>query len=87
MRHSSSPTAPDLEAQLDDTLDSVAADGTPVFEMAAHVTTRPMAGDEQGAGEGDEHSSEGDDPHIWFDPTLIVEALPELGRRPGRRRR
>ena len=78
-----------LEAQLHDTLDSVVGDGTPVIEMAEHVTTRPM----EGGGEdtatdetvGDEHADEeghdheGDDPHIWFDPTLIIEGLPALG--------
>ena len=78
-----------LEAQLHDTLDSVADDGTPVIEMAEHVTTRPMegggadtatdetVGDEHADEEG--HDQDGDDPHIWFDPTLIIEGLPALG--------
>lgn len=71
----------DLEAQLRDTLDSVAGDGTVVFEVADHVTTRPVAahnaedpGDAEDAGE---HG--GDDPHVWFDPTLVIDALPALG--------
>ena len=79
----------DLEAPLDDTLDTVAADGTTVFEVAEHVTTRPM-GDEAHEDEAehededededeDERSHDGDDPHIWFDPTLVIEALPSLG--------
>lgn len=62
-----------LEEQLHDTLDAVADDGTPTFEVAAHVTTRPMGGSDG----HDEHG--GDDPHVWFDPTLVVEALPALG--------
>jgi len=87
----------DLEAQLHDTLESVAGDGVPVFEVAEHVTTRPMGGDEEHA-EGEEHADEtvadgtdehadeedahdheGDDPHVWFDPTLVIEGLPALG--------
>jgi zinc/manganese transport system substrate-binding protein len=55
----------DLEAQLHDTLETVADDGTPVFEVAAHVSTRPLG--------------DGDDPHVWFDPTLVAAALPALG--------
>ena len=81
----------DLEAQLHDTLGTVADDGTIVFEVAAHVTTRPMGdeahededeGDheEEGDDEGEHGDShEGDDPHVWFDPTLVAEALPALG--------
>jgi zinc/manganese transport system substrate-binding protein len=75
----------DLEAQLHDTLETVADDGTTVFEVAEHVTTRPM-GDEAHEAEGEhedeadaEHSHDGDDPHIWFDPALVIEALPSLG--------
>jgi zinc/manganese transport system substrate-binding protein len=44
-----------LEALLDDTLDAVADDGTPVVRVFGHV-------------------AEGDDPHVWFDPTLVAEA-------------
>jgi zinc/manganese transport system substrate-binding protein len=89
----------DLEAQLHDTLDTVADDGTTVFEVAEHVTTRPMGGeahedetdhadetehteetDHEEEGEDEHgHSHEGNDPHIWFDPTLVIEALPALG--------
>lgn len=70
----------DLEAQLPDILDSVASDGTAVLEMVEHVTTRPMErSDEHAEGEEDSNGHEGDDPHIWFDPTLIIEGLPGLG--------
>jgi zinc/manganese transport system substrate-binding protein len=73
-----------LEAQLHDTLDTVAHDGTAVFEMTDHVTTRPMAGSDEAEHEGTDdedadHAHDGDDPHIWFDPTLVIEALPALG--------
>jgi zinc/manganese transport system substrate-binding protein len=74
----------DLEAQLHDTLETVADDGTPVFEVAEHVTTRPM-GEEAHEDEAEheetdaEHEDGGDDPHVWFDPTLVIEALPSLG--------
>jgi zinc/manganese transport system substrate-binding protein len=44
-----------LEELLDDTLDAVADDGTPVVRVFDRV-----------AG--------GDDPHVWFDPTLVADA-------------
>ncbi len=69
----------ELEAQLHDTLDSVADDGTSVIEMAEHVTTRPMEGGGEDVEGEESHDHEGDDPHIWFDPTLIIEGLPALG--------
>lgn len=82
----------DLEAQLHDTLETIADDGTPVFEVADNVTTRRMDGaaepdDQATDGEAthdeatddeDDHAHEGADPHVWFDPTLVVEALPPL---------
>jgi zinc/manganese transport system substrate-binding protein len=35
--------------------------------------------DEEHATEGtDDHEHEGDDPHVWFDPTLVVEAAPVI---------
>ena len=49
-----------LEALLDDTLDAVADDGTPVLTIFEHV-------------------DDGDDPHVWFDPTLVIEAAPVIG--------
>jgi zinc/manganese transport system substrate-binding protein len=64
-----------LEATLQDTLEAVAGDGTPVLEVVDHVTTAPI--DEQAAEE--EPDDDGDDPHVWFDPTLVIEVLPALG--------
>jgi zinc/manganese transport system substrate-binding protein len=67
-----------LESLLTDTLDAVADDGTPVYAVADHVTLSPMgAADSTPSGDaGDDES--GDDPHIWFDPTLVASALPSL---------
>ena len=48
-----------LEEQLDDTLDAVVGEGTPVLVVFDLV-------------------GEGDDPHLWFDPTLVVEAAPAI---------
>lgn len=78
----------DLEELLADTLDQVAASGTPVFEVGEHVDTIPA-----GAATDDEHTDEhadetvpdadhghdGADPHVWFDPTRVAAALPALG--------
>ncbi len=49
-----------LEAQLDDTLDAVADEGTPVLTIF-------------------DHAGDGDDPHLWFDPTLVADAAPVIG--------
>jgi ABC-type Zn uptake system ZnuABC Zn-binding protein ZnuA len=82
-----------LEAQLADTLQTVADDGTPLLELADHVTTAAPHGDDEPdepdeSDEPDEHDDpaadeghdhDGADPHIWFDPTLVIEALPALG--------
>src|SRR4051794_26335303 len=63
-----------LESLLADTLDAVAADGTPVYAVADHVTLSPV-----GAADGTTvDSGGGDDPHIWFDPTLVITALASL---------
>jgi zinc/manganese transport system substrate-binding protein len=77
----------DLEAHLHDMLETVADDGTPVFEVVEHVTTRPrsddVAADHEDENEGDDNEGAGehagDDPHVWFDPTLVIEAVPSLG--------
>lgn len=78
-----------LEAGLADTLDAVAAEGTPVFVMTDLVDTLPFGDDHEGQVDGDDHDGEvesvdddhgheGDDPHVWHDPTRVVEALPAL---------
>ena len=80
-----------LEELLHDTLDAVAGEGVTVLEVFDHVTTAPLdhadedehtedslEGDEH-AEDSDEHEHSGDDPHVWFDPTLVVEAAPAVG--------
>lgn len=54
-----------LEEGLEDTLVSVEAAGTPVIRLTDHVDIIAS-------------SSSGPDPHIWFDPTRISDALPVL---------
>ncbi|MGH9139181.1 MAG: metal ABC transporter substrate-binding protein [Acidimicrobiales bacterium] len=73
----------DLEEQLHDTLDVVADEGTPLLEVFDHVTTAALeeVPTEDGTGHAeDEHGEHGgDDPHVWFDPTLVIEAAPVIG--------
>ena len=66
-----------LEAGLDDTLAAVEDAGTPVLRLAEHVETLPVSSaDGHDAEPGDGH--EGDDPHIWFDPTRVSVAVGPL---------
>ena len=67
-----------LESLLTDTLDAVADDGTPVYAVADHVTLSPMGAADSTPSDDDSGDSGGDDPHIWFDPTLVAAALPSL---------
>jgi zinc/manganese transport system substrate-binding protein len=57
-----------LEESLEDTIDAAEQGGTPVFRFADHVT--PIDSDDP------EHVN--GDPHVWFDPTRVVAALPAL---------
>ena len=57
-----------LEESLEDTIDAAAQGGVPVFRFADHMT--PIASDDEEHGEGD--------PHVWFDPTRVLAALPAL---------
>ena len=54
-----------LEERLEDTLVSVEAAGTPVIRLTDHVDIIAS-------------SSSGPDPHVWFDPTRISDALSVL---------
>ncbi len=67
-----------LESLLTDTLDAVADDGTPVYAVADHVTLSPMGAADSTPSDDDSGDAGGDDPHIWFDPTLVAAALPSL---------
>ncbi len=82
-----------LEGRLEDTLEAVAASGTPVLEFAAVMDPIPFEGhddheDEMGH---DDHEDEGhddhhdhahgsEDPHVWMDPHRVAEALPVLAQ-------
>lgn len=74
-----------LEEGLEDTIASVEAAGTPVFWMGDYIETIDMA---EGADHAHEdhaekdgpagHAHEGADPHVWFDPVRVSNALPAL---------
>jgi zinc/manganese transport system substrate-binding protein len=81
-----------LEAGLQDTLESVEADGVPVFVAGDHVEVRPLTegpadGAEGGSSDADEHEGDEDashqhdegDPHLWQDPTRTSEVVTALG--------
>ncbi len=75
----------DLEEGLEDTIDAVEEAGTPVFHMADHIATIGFAPgmelehhDEEE--EEEEHGHGAEDPHVWFDPIRVADALPALSR-------
>ncbi len=49
-----------LEGGVDDLLDDVASDGTPVLKISDHLPTL------------------GEDPHVWWDPDGVRQALPAI---------
>jgi len=57
-----------LEESLEDTIDAAAEHGTPVFRFADQMA--PLASNDP------EHVN--GDPHVWFDPTRVSDALPAL---------
>ena len=59
-----------LEEGLEHTLEAVEVEGTPVFRMTDHIDTIASTSGANGSGS--------DDPHVWFDPIRVSEALPEL---------
>ncbi len=73
----------ELEKGLEDTLEAVSESGTPVFEFADGMDTIPFSfeGAQHGEDEGgDDGYGSGGDPHVWFDPHRVSEALPALAR-------
>ena len=85
----------ELEEGLEDTLEAVSESGTPVFEFADGMDTIPFSfagaqhGEEEEEEEEEGHDKDEDedeghgssaDPHVWFDPHRVSEALPELAR-------
>ncbi|MCQ3811246.1 MAG: metal ABC transporter substrate-binding protein [Acidimicrobiia bacterium] len=69
----------ELEEGLEDTLEAVEEAGTPVFHMADHIETIGFAPGMELEHEGEEEDEEehhgGDDPHVWFDPIRVADAL------------
>ena len=73
----------ELEEGLEDTLEAVEEAGTPVFHMADHIETIGFApgmeleheGEEEEEEEDEEEHHGGDDPHVWFDPIRVADAL------------
>lgn len=73
----------ELEEGLEDTLEAVQEAGTPVFHMADHIETIGFApgmeleheGEEEEEEEDEEEHHGGDDPHVWFDPIRVADAL------------
>ena len=76
----------ELEEGLEDTLEAVEEAGTPVFHMADHIETIGFApgmeleheGEEEEEEEDEEEHHGGDDPHVWFDPIRVADALVPL---------
>lgn len=82
-----------LEEGLGDTLESVEADGVPVFVAGDHVEVRPLSADAAlgaeggssdadrpaGGGDGASHDHDEGDPHLWQDPTRVAEVVAALG--------
>lgn len=80
-----------LEERLDDTISASAERGTQVFRFSDHIDDDARLdnadlhdhGDNHDHGDDEDHGDENhgghsDDPHIWFDPTLVASALPAL---------
>ena len=67
----------ELEKGLEDTLEAVSESGTPVFEFADGMDTIPFSFEGARHDENEGHGS-GGDPHVWFDPHRVSQALPAL---------
>lgn len=69
-----------LEQSLDDTIRAVENGGTPVLRIGEELDL-PSIADSDGDN-GDDHHHAGDtDPHIWFDPTIVAQAVPVIADR------
>ncbi|MEX2626556.1 MAG: metal ABC transporter substrate-binding protein [Ilumatobacteraceae bacterium] len=70
-----------LEESLVGTLETVAAEGVPVFEVADHVADPLESTEDEHDEHDDDHDDDhdGDDPHVWLDPARVAAALPVLG--------
>lgn len=70
-----------LEASMDDVIESAAAEGANILEVAEMVDPIPFGEEEEGEHEeeGPDHGEEGhvhdEDPHFWMDPLRVAEAV------------
>lgn len=79
----------ELEADLLDALRSAEDDGVPVLRVAEEVDPIPFSAvehghdqEEDGGTDGDDdHGDEALDPHFWFDPVRMAEAVSVIGER------
>ena len=77
-----------LEESLEDTIDAVEANGVRVLHVGEQLDTIPSAGrddedhESETDSEMDDHETDdhrdGDDPHVWWDPTRIAAAVPVI---------
>ncbi len=71
-----------LEEGLDDTINAAADRGTPLFRFSDHIPESEVLAsnkvDDDDHDEDDDDDHGGEDPHIWFDPTLVAAAVPAL---------
>lgn len=63
-----------LEQGFADVLQTAAADGVRVLEVAPAVDPLPFADHEHEEGEEEEHEHGSLDPHVWFDPARVATA-------------
>lgn len=64
-----------LEAGLAEAIEAVDREGVEVFEVGEEVVSPLVGGGGSRAGD-DDH--DGEDPHIWNDPTLVLAVMPGL---------
>ena len=68
-----------LEEGLVDVLEGAVSDGANVLELAPELEPLPFA--DHGDEEDEDHAHEGEDPHVWFDPSRVVVATELIAAR------
>lgn len=68
-----------LEEGLGDVLESAVSDGANVLELAPELEPLSFAG--HATEEDEDHAHEGDDPHVWFDPSRVATATEMIATR------
>lgn len=68
-----------LESGIQDAIARAEDRGTPTFTVTDHVTLRALQHDEEGEhAEDDDHDHGSMDPHVWMDPILMADMIPDL---------